>query len=114
LTLNKGAPEANSIHNSKAWTDPIAGLDAKFRFGHSAFYASGLAGVGGGGSGSDRFYDLSGHLGYQFSDSVVLSIGYRLFDVDYDKNRFVYDIRQQGWVLGMMWVLGESDLSSRH
>ena len=106
LTLSSGSPEQVSIHNSEAWTDPIVGADTKFRLGDSPVFFSGLFGVGGASGGSDSFYDVSGHIGYRVSDSVVASVGYRLFEVDYKHKDFVYDIKQQGWVIGLVWVLG--------
>jgi hypothetical protein len=111
LTLSKGSPEQVTIHNSESWADPILGVDTKFRLGDSPVYLSGLFGVGGASGGSDSFYDLSGHIGYQLSDSIVASVGYRLFDVDYEHNAFVYNVKQQGWVLGLVWVLGTPRLA---
>jgi hypothetical protein len=106
LTLSSGSPAQVTIHNSESWTDPILGADTKFRLGESPVFLSGFFGVGGASGGADHFYDLSGHIGYQLSGSLVASVGYRLFDVDYQHQAFVYDVRQQGWVLGLVWVLG--------
>jgi hypothetical protein len=29
-----------------------------------------------------------------------------LFDVDYKNDSFVYDVKQEGWLLGLVWVFG--------
>jgi hypothetical protein len=112
LTLSSGSPEQVSIHNSESWIDPVLGVDTKFRLGDSPFYLSGLFGAGGASGGSDGFYDLSGHIGYQIFDTVLASAGYRVFDVDYQQDAFVYDVKQQGWVIGLVWVLGTPRLAS--
>lgn len=106
LTLGLDSPQREISHNSESWVDPVVGVDAKFRLGDSPAYLSGFLGAGGASGGSDSFYDVSGHIGYPITDSIVASVGYRLFDVDYHRNSFVYDVRQEGWVLGLVWVVG--------
>lgn len=101
------------VHNSESWLDPVVGIKAKHRLGQSRFYLASFMG-GGAGGGSDGFYDVTATVGYQFSDSVVAAIGYRLFDVDYEDNSFVYDVRQEGWLLGLVWILGTNRLASKH
>jgi hypothetical protein len=53
-------------------------------------------------------------VGYAVTNSVVAAIGYRLFNVDYEHNAFVYDVKQQGWMLGLVWVFGTNRLSATH
>jgi hypothetical protein len=106
LTLGPDSPQRESSRDAQSWLDPLVGVDAKFRLGESPAYLSGFLGAGGASGGSDRFYDVSGHVGYPITDSIVASVGYRLFDVDYRRNAFVYDVRQEGWVLGLVWIVG--------
>ncbi|MEZ5069370.1 MAG: hypothetical protein R2847_13255 [Bacteroidia bacterium] len=113
LTLGQASQQQETLHNSESWVDPVVGLDAKFRPGASPVYLSGFFGVGGASGASDGFYDVSAHIGYALTDSIVASVGYRLFDVDYDHNSFVYDVRQEGWVIGLVWVLGTPRLSGQ-
>ncbi len=54
--------------------------------------------------GADHFYELSLNVGYQWSDAIGTALGYRMFDVDYEDDGFVYDVRQQGWQLGLTWA----------
>lgn len=113
LTLGLASPERESIHNSESWVDPMVGVDIKFRPGDSPVYLSGFLGIGGASGASDSFYDLSGHIGYALTDSIIASVGYRLFDVEYDHDLFVYDVKQKGWVVGLVWVLGTPRLSGQ-
>jgi len=99
-----GTPQRMSFHNSESWLDPMAGAEAKIRLGDSPVYLSGFLGAGGASGGSDSFYDVSAHVGYKFTDSIVTSVGYRIFDVDYQDDGFVYDVKQAGWSLGLVWV----------
>jgi hypothetical protein len=32
------------------------------------------------------------------------TLGYRMFDVDYEDDGYVYDVRQQGWQVGLTWA----------
>ena len=65
---------------------------------------TGFAGVGGFGVGSDLFYDLNLNIGYQWNKAIGTGIGYRLYDVDYNKDDFLYDVKQQGWLIGLTWA----------
>lgn len=92
------------IRNAESWVDPLVGIKGRTPLGDSKFYAAGWLATGGFGVGSDSFYDLSANLGYQWTKSIGTTIGYRLFDVDYEEGSFVYDMRQEGWALGLTWA----------
>jgi hypothetical protein len=100
-----------SVRNSESWADPLAGVKAKVRLGDSRFYLACYLGVGGLAGGSDSFYDLTANVAYQLSESVVTSIGYRVFDVDYEHDSFIYDVKQEGWMLGLVWIVGTNKLA---
>jgi len=91
------------IDNTEDWIDPMLGIKGRTPLGDSRFYFTGWAGLGGFGVNSDLFYDLSLNLGYQWSDAIGTTLGYRLLDVDYDNDGFVYDIKQDGLALGLTW-----------
>jgi hypothetical protein len=42
-------------------------------------------------------------LGYQWTAMFSTTVGYRYLDVDYDEGDFVYDVYQDGLVLGLSW-----------
>jgi hypothetical protein len=46
-----------------------------------------------------------GGLGYNVSPKVALIGGYRVLDVNYDKNNFVYDMNQRGPIFGLGFKL---------
>ncbi len=56
--------------------------------------------IGGAGVGSDITWDAMGGLGYQWTESFSTVLGYRALGVDYKNNGFVYDVIQQGVILG--------------
>ena len=99
-----GLLAGRSISNTESWVDPGVGIKGRTQFGKSRFYLEGGAGIGGFGVGSDLFYDLNVAVGYQWNKSIGTVIGYRMFDVDYENNGYVYDVRQQGWELGITFA----------
>ena len=111
LTTGLDPLAESSVRNSKSWVDPLAGVKGKVRLGDSRFYLACFLGAGGASGGSDSFYDLTTNVGYQFTDTIIASIGYRLFDVDYKNDSLVYDVKQEGWVLGLVWVFGTNRLA---
>jgi hypothetical protein len=103
FTGGLGALAGVNIRNSESWVDPGLGMIGRMPLGGSRFYMIGGFGLGGFGVGSDLFYEFNANIGYQWTESIGTSVGYRLFDVDYENKDFVYDVRQQGWQLGLTW-----------
>jgi len=99
-----GPLDGRRVDNDESWFDPMLGIKGRMPLGNSAFYVEGGAGLGGFTLGSDLFYEVSGAIGYQWTPAIGTALGYRLFDVDYDDDGFVYDARQQGWQLGLTWA----------
>jgi len=93
-----------SIGHVESWIDPLIGIKGRTALGDTKFYVTASATVGGFGVGSDLFYDLAAHLGYQWSKSIGTTIGYRMYDLDYENDGFVYDVKQEGWMLGLTWA----------
>ncbi len=98
-----GPLDGRTITNDESWLDPMVGFKARAPIGDSRFYVSGGAGLGGFGVASDFFYEISANVGYQWNDAIGTSIGYRMFDVDYENDGYVYDMKQQGWQAGLTW-----------
>ena len=98
--LSLGGPGAG---HTESWVDPMIGIKGRTALGDTDFYASAGAAIGGFGMNSDLFYDVNVNVGYQWSDSIGTTIGYRLYDLDYENDGFIYDVRQQGWVIGLTW-----------
>ena len=99
--LSLGGPGAG---HTESWVDPLIGIKGRTVLGNSKFYVSGGAAVGGFSVNSDLFYDLNANLGYQWTKSIGTTIGYRLYDLDYENDGFIYDVRQDGWILGLTWA----------
>ena len=99
-----GLLDGKNIRNAESWTDPLIGIKARTLLGDSRFYVAGGLSVGGFGVGSDSFYDVTAKVGYQWSKAIGTSLGYRLFDVDYEDDSFLYDVKQEGWLLGLTWA----------
>ncbi|WP_455196945.1 hypothetical protein [Kaarinaea lacus] len=96
-------PPGTELNHTESWTDPAIGITGTAFLGDSKFYFNGAAGIGGFGVGSDLFYDINANVGYQWNKAIGTAIGYRLFDVDYEKDNFRYDVTQQGWLIGLTW-----------
>lgn len=99
-----GVLAGRGIRNKESWVDPGLGLKGRTPLGASRFYAEGGAFLGGFGVGSDLFYEINANVGYQWTKSIGTTVGYRMFDVDYENDGFVYDVRQQGWQIGLTWA----------
>ena len=97
-------PSGTEITHTESWIDPVIGISGTSFLGDSRFYFNGAAGIGGFGLGSDFFFDISANMGYQWNKAIGTVIGYRLFDVDYNKDDFLYDVRQDGWLVGLTWA----------
>ncbi len=98
-----GFLQGKRVRHGESWLDPLIGVKARTALGDSQFYVSGGVAAGGFGVGSDSFYDITANIGYQWSKAIGTSLGYRMFDLDYEDDWFVYDVKQQGWLLGLTW-----------
>jgi hypothetical protein len=99
-----GPLDGRHVDNGDSWIDPVVAAKGRMPLGNSRFYVAGGAGLGGFGIGSDLFYEFNGAIGYQWNKAIGTAIGYRMFDVDYEDDGFIYDARQQGWQLGLTWA----------
>jgi len=96
VTLNGGEPGPGtgaSGSGEKYWVDPMIGVKSRLQ-GASPWYLTGWAMVGGFGVSSDIDWDLFGGVGYQFV------AGYRAVGVDYQDGDFLFDVIQQGPIMG--------------
>jgi hypothetical protein len=84
--------------DSAAWVDAVAGLRGNYFF-TPEIYMMGWGLVGGGGADID--WDVGLGLGYKFNDTVSAVAGYRALGVNYENDGFVYNVVQQGPILGV-------------
>jgi hypothetical protein len=57
--------------------------------------------IGGFSGQSDNMYQLVLTANYQINKNISVTGGYRIFDVDYEANNFIYDVTTDGVVLGL-------------
>lgn len=91
-----------SASDGATWVDPIVGAKARYNINEN-WYLTGFAAIGGFGASSKLTWDLLGGVGYQYNDWVSFVGGYRALGVDYDNDGFVYDVVQQGPILGAVF-----------
>ncbi len=93
-----GILPATRIDGSRNWVDAVGGLRGKAPLSKKMF-VTGKFDLGGGGS---KFtYQLFGGAGYGINERIALIFGYRVLDVNYNKNNFVYDMNQRGPIVGL-------------
>jgi hypothetical protein len=103
LILQEGLLPSRSISNEENWVDPMIGLKGLSALGDSRFFVSGFLAIGGFGAGSDFMWDANVNLGYQWTETFSTTFGYRYLDVDYEDGDFLYDVAQDGLILGLSW-----------
>jgi len=92
--LGAGTLPAAKVDKSEGWYDPIIGLTGNAKIG-THWSASGWAMASVAGD-SDTIYDLFGGLGYAFSESRSMILGYRYLKIDYENDGFLYDVELSG------------------
>lgn len=103
LSLTGGLARDRKLSNKEDWFDPLMGLKGMSFLGDSKFFVNGGLAIGGFGLGSDFMWDAWANLGYMWTETFGASLGYRYLDVDYDDDGFLYDVAQQGLLVGLGW-----------
>jgi len=99
LTLRSSILPNLSADEKETWVDPIVGTRGTFDLG-SGFSLRGYGDIGGFGVSSDLTYQIYGGIGYRFKEWFSAELGYRVLDVDYDDDGFVYDLTMHGPMAG--------------
>ncbi len=103
VKLSGGLLPARRRSSDETWVDPIIGGGGVFALSPKVS-ARGWAYIGGFGVASNLTADLFAGLDYRFTDSISATMGYRWVKVDYDKDDFLYDVRQQGIATGVIFA----------
>lgn len=103
LELKSGILPGGDVTNTKSWIDPAVGAKGLMPFGDTDFFVSGALIGGGFGAGSDFMWDTYVNFGYNWTENIATTIGYRYLSVDYDRDGFVYDVEQHGPTLALSW-----------
>lgn len=103
----QGPLQTRRLGTTEHWIDPAVGLlyaapiDDRWQF-------TGMFQYGGFGVASDRLLSLTLGLGYRFTDSTSLELGYRYLDFDYEDgaglDRFRFDVKQHGPAVGFKFT----------
>jgi hypothetical protein len=93
-----GILPATRIEASRNWVDGVGGLRGKMALSPKMFL-TGKFDLGGGGS--NFTWQIFAGAGYNITPKIALILGYRVLDVDYNKNNFVFDMNQRGPILGI-------------
>lgn len=84
------------------WLDPVVGLRA-FRRLPGAWSLQAQVDAGGLDVGADSTWSALATVNYATTGRLSMSLGYKVLDVDYDHDGYVYDVRLKGPVLGLTW-----------
>lgn len=98
LSLHGGDAGGTSGSDSATWADLMAGLRGRYALAPSVW----LSGWGMAGAGQSRAdWDAAALLGWEFIPDIQAAAGYRAMGVNYRHDGFVYDMVQQGPLLGI-------------
>lgn len=98
VSLSGGILGGRSRSDGDTWVDALGGFRGNYYFTPNIFL-SGWGMVGGGGADID--WDVAAGVGYKFNETFSAVAGYRALGVDYSNNGFVFDVVQQGPILGL-------------
>lgn len=99
LSFTGGLLDGVSRSDAATWVDAMTGFRGRYFLADSVYLSGwGLIGAGQ----ADLDWDVAATLGYQFNDRISAVAGYRALGVDYSKDGFVFDVVQQGPILGMV------------
>ncbi len=98
VSFNGGLLAGVEREDSATWVDAVVGLRGNYFF-TPEIYVTGWGLVGGGGADVD--WDVGLGLGYKFNDTISAIAGYRALGVNYENDGFVFDVVQQGPILGV-------------
>lgn len=99
IAFSGGALHSIGSRDSATWANAVVGLRGQYSLSENVY----LTGWGLIGAGEARFErDLMAAVGYKIDRQYSVVAGYRSLGVDYRRNGFVYDVVQQGPVLGLV------------
>jgi hypothetical protein len=80
------------------WVDGLVGVRGNYAF-TPKFFAVGWGLVGAGEA--DLDWDVAAGIGYRINDTFSATLGYRALGVDYSEDGFLFDVVQQGPIMGL-------------
>ena len=98
ISFNGAFLDGRSFEDSATWVDGMVGLRGNYAF-TPKFYVTGWGLIGTGGADVD--WDVAAGLGYRINDTFSATVGYRALGVDYSDDGFLFDVVEQGPILGL-------------
>lgn len=99
LSFKGGLLDGRSRTDDATWVDGMAGFRGTYSITPEIYLTGwGLVGAGG----ADLDWDVAAAIGYRFSDTISAVAGYRALGVDYSHDGFVFDVVQQGPIIGLV------------
>jgi hypothetical protein len=99
IDFHGGILDGRSPSDGATWVDGLAGVRGNYSLTPKV-YLTGWGMVGAGGAKVD--WDVAAGLGYRFNDRFSAVAGYRALGVNYNNDGFVFDVVQQGPILGLV------------
>jgi hypothetical protein len=99
IDLNAALLPTRSSSIGDTWSDPVIGARLTVPFA-TGFTFTGYGDVGSFGISSDRTWELYAGIGYRFKDWLTAYAGYRYLDIKRSNGGFLYDVSEQGPLLG--------------
>lgn len=99
ISVHGGPFNGRDVSDGRTWVDGLAGIRGRYNF-DDKFYATGWGLIGAGQANID--WDVAAGLGYLFNSKWSAVAGYRALGVNYDRDGFVFDVVQQGPILGLV------------
>ncbi|MBS7586873.1 hypothetical protein KHC24_05945 [Ancylobacter defluvii] len=97
ISFRGQALDGRSASDNASWVDGIAGLRGRYSLTDKVYLTGwGLVGAGG----ADIDWDVGAGVGYAFNQRLSFVLGYRALGVDYEKDGFLFDVVEQGPILG--------------
>lgn len=100
ISLKGGILDGRSRRDSATWVDAVVGVRGQYALSEH-WYLSGWGIVGAGQAKLD--WDVTAAVGFQFKSNLSAVLGYRALGVNYDRNGFVYNVVQQGPIVGLAY-----------
>lgn len=97
--LNEAIPDTE-LHASKAWVDPFVGFRGRYNL-NDQLYLTGRGDIGGFGVSSESAWNVYGALGFDLSPRTCVELGYRYYQVDYERGALDYDVATKGPFIGV-------------
>jgi len=91
---------AGTVGSTDEWVDPTIGFRVTAVASEKLFIRLAMD-VGGFGVNSEMTYGFASNLNYVFNDRYSAIFGYRMLDIEYDKDGFVFDAKMDGLLLGL-------------